>query len=165
MGGTSFREYGRLMFFHRQFRYLFASFVVTNAGNWLTYIASLRLIEKYARPSRASLFVALFMVCRLAPGVLCAPVAGVLADRVDRRIGMAACELVAALLVLVNLLVRSATMLPLLFAAAFAQNVCAACYDPMRRALVPDVVEPTFLKAASTLDASVRRRFSLRRAL
>ena len=88
MGGTGFREYARLMFFHRQFRYLFASFVVTNAGNWLTYIASLRLIEKYAAEDRASLYVALFMVARLAPAVLCAPVAGVLADRVDRRVAL-----------------------------------------------------------------------------
>ena len=49
------------------------------------------------RASRAqNLFAALFLVDRLLPAICFAPIVGTLADRIDKRFGMATCDLLSA---------------------------------------------------------------------
>src|SRR6266508_2528339 len=92
----------RGLFAVRGFRRLFAGQAVSGLGDWVATLAFIALAFDITRNQTA---VAVVLILRLVPPIFAAPVGGILADRLDRRLVMVTCDLVrAALIVLVPFL-------------------------------------------------------------
>jgi MFS family permease len=82
------------------------------------------------------------------PGLLVAPAAGVLADRVDRRRLMIACDLARIPLVIA---LGATARVPALLALTGAIAACTTIFTPARLACVPALVPPERLPLANSL--------------
>jgi MFS family permease len=87
------------------------------------------------------------LVARLLP-TLASPLAGVLADRLDRRVVLVASDLVRALLVLGMVFARD---LVVLYALAFLMGLARTLFNPTIRAAFPSVVGEGDLTRANSL--------------
>ena len=136
------------------FSLVFLAYIINCAGDWINYVAAMQLLLDVAPEGKSGLMTAYFMTVRLLPPMLLAPMTGMVADSYDKRKTLAACNMASAVVVLGFLLVRSSSQLWLFFLVAFLQQSLFAQFDPVRRALVPQVVRsPNELKAATTTDA------------
>ena len=102
---------------------------------------------------------ALSIVLGLLPAVLLSPVAGIVADRWDRRVVLAAVCAGQALVVL-PLLASSALPVPAVYAVMAAQAGLASVFEPARSALVPELVgveDVTPANGLMSVNSSVAR--------
>lgn len=118
----------------------------------------------------SAMLVAAFLFLRMVPALVLAPIIGPIAERVDKRFGMAVCDIMAAVTVggmlALSIVLDSgrhamdgysgAWVWPSFFALVVAQQSFAAQYDPLRKSLVPQVcLGERQLNLATTVDASV----------
>ena len=143
-------DYIRVLRENAAYRFLFLSSVVSEAGNWFSYVAQLELIQRLA-PGRTYLLTVLLVV-RLLPSALLSPFTGALADALPRAGVMVSCDLLACAVTAAMALIGSPAMLPAFFLLLGLQCSLAAQYDPAKRALLPSLVPPADLKVASTLE-------------
>jgi predicted MFS family arabinose efflux permease len=136
---------------NRDFRALFFASVISLGGDWFLWVAINGLI--YEATGKA-LYVGLAILAQESAFFLASPIGGALADRIDRRKLMIACDLARAVVCVSFLLVGPETiwlayvLLPLL--ATFA-----APFDPAFSAATPNVVDPDDLPAANALNGSL----------
>ncbi len=136
---------------NRDFRALFFASVISLGGDWFLWVAINGLI--YEATGKA-LYVGLAILAQESAFFLASPIGGALADRIDRRKLMIACDLARAVVCASFLLVGPETiwlayvLLPLL--ATFA-----APFDPAFSAATPNVVDPDDLPAANALNGSL----------
>jgi MFS family permease len=97
--------------------------------------------------------VSYLFLARFLPLFLFAPLAGVLADRYDRRKIMIYSNLVQAAVVLGFLLVRQEADLWLLYLLLVVQFALAALFTPARTAVIPNIVARRELVTANALDS------------
>lgn len=127
-----------------RFRILLIGQSVSSIGDW---VGTLALIAAAFDLTGSSTAVGIVLVLRLLPPLLAAPVGGILADRVDRRLIMVVTNLcMAALISLVPFV-----GIGLLFAIAFASESFAMLFLPARDAAVPDLVPEASLPSANGL--------------
>jgi len=136
---------------NRAFRRLWLGQVVSLLGDWFGLIASATLV---ARLTDSSLAVGALFVARMLPPFLISPVAGVLADRMDRRDLLVTADLVRAVIVLGFLLVREPEDVWLLYALTATQLALGGVFFPARNALLPSLVTRAELGAANALSAT-----------
>lgn len=130
------------------FRRLWVAGVVSDAGDWLLFIA-LPLVV--LRLTGSAFGTSLAFLLELAPAVLLAPLAGRLADRLPRRdlmVGALACQ-AASLLPL--LAVHDRGDLPVVYAVVVAQATFATVVEPARNAVLPTLVEPGRVLSANAV--------------
>ena len=136
----------------RDFRLLFVGQAVSFAGSMITYVAI--PFQAYTL-SRSSLVVGLVSLAELIPILIMSFVGGALADAVDRRRMVRLTEL--GLLGAVGVLVINAAQPHPQLWVLFVVVVVAAALDALQRpsldALVPRIVAPDILPAASALEA------------
>ncbi|HEX4941335.1 MAG TPA: MFS transporter [Actinomycetota bacterium] len=136
---------------NRDFRALFFASVISLGGDWFLWVAINGLI--YEATGKA-LYVGLAILAQESAFFLASPIGGALADRIDRRKLMIACDLARAVVCGSFLLVGPETiwlayvLLPVL--ATFA-----APFDPAFSAATPNVVDPEDLPAANALNGSL----------
>ncbi|MCD6022932.1 MAG: major facilitator superfamily 1 [Actinomycetia bacterium] len=136
---------------NRDFRALFFASVISLGGDWFLWVAINGLV--YEATGKA-LYVGLAILAQESAFFLASPIGGALADRIDRRKLMIACDLVRAVVCVSFLLVGPETiwlayvLLPVL--ATFA-----APFDPAFSAATPNVVDPDDLPAANALNGSL----------
>ncbi len=133
------------------FRRLWLGQVVSLLGDWFGLIASATLV---ARLTNSGLAVGGLFVARMVPPFLISPVAGVLADRLDRRDLLVAADLVRSVIVLGFLLVREPGDVWLLYALTATQLALGGVFFPARNALLPSLVTRAELGAANALSAT-----------
>ena len=133
------------------FRRLWLGQVVSLLGDWFGLIASATLV---ARLTNSGLAVGALFVARMLPPFLISPVAGVLADRLDRRDLLVAADVVRAVIVLGFLLVREPGDVWLLYALTATQLALSGVFFPARNALLPSLVTRAELGAANALSAT-----------
>jgi dTMP kinase len=97
----------------------------------------------------ASLAVSGVFVLRLAPALLLGPIAGVLADRLDRRLTMVVGDVVRGLLFLSIPLVGT---LEWLYVATVLVEITALFWMPAKDAMIPNLVPRRRLEAANQLS-------------
>jgi MFS family permease len=85
------------------------------------------------------------LVLRLGPPLVAAPLGGILADRLDRRVVLATTNVAMGALIVLAPFVN----LPLLFALAFVSEALLILSVPSRDATVPDLVPPGSLAQAN----------------
>jgi MFS family permease len=133
------------------FRRLFFASVVSLGGDWFAYVAvSGLVIDDTGREGAGALVFA----ASVLPVFLAAPLAGVIADRVDRKRLMIAADLLRVVPAL-GLLVADAQHLPVLALVCVATIAAlSAFFEPVTAAVLPNVVAPRDLSLAqSTMGA------------
>jgi MFS family permease len=111
------------------------------------FVSSVALVLLVVDVSGSASAVGGVLVARLLP-MLASPLAGVLADRLDRRAVLVASDLARAVLVLGLVFVRD---LPAIYALAFLLGVARTVFNPTVRAAFPSVVGGGDLTRANAL--------------
>ncbi|MFT4703806.1 MAG: MFS family permease [Bradymonadia bacterium] len=133
---------------NRTFRRLWFADIVSLFGDWFNTIAIIALVQ---RLSDSPLAVALVFAMKMLGYAVCSPIAGVIADRVDRRRLMIASDLLRALVVLGFLFVRSEEWIPLIYLLTFLQVGISSVFRPARSASLPNIVAKDDLLNAAAL--------------
>ncbi|HMV30452.1 MAG TPA: MFS transporter, partial [Anaerolineales bacterium] len=131
-----------------KYRLLWLAQVISLAGDWFNTIASVIIVNRYTTSGLAlgGLFIA-----RALPPFLLGPVAGVVADRFDRRKVLIASDILRAVIVLCFLLVDRPERLWLMYVLTVLQFSVSTFFEPARAALTPALVETDELLNANTL--------------
>lgn len=143
-------EYIGLLQQNRNYRYLWLGSLVSQLGDWFNLIASAGLVANLTGTGTAISF--LFLV-RFIPLFLFSPLAGVLADRYERRHIMIASDLLRAGTVLCFLFIREPGQIWLLYVLTFLQFALSAIFVPARSAVLANVARPEELVTANALDS------------
>jgi MFS family permease len=131
-----------------KFRSLWLAQVISLTGDWFNTIASVIMVNRYAA---SGLAVGGLFMARALPPFLLGPVAGVVADRFDRRKILIVSDVLRAAIVLCFLLVDRPDRLWLLYVLAILQFSVSSFFEPARAALTPALVETDELLRANTL--------------
>ena len=131
----------------RDFRLLWAGGLVSALGSWLLVVA----VPAHILIATGSLRdTGLSLAAEYVPQLVLGPVAGVLADRADRRRLMIAASVCCAAAVALMLLGTT----PVIYAALVAENAGAVLYAPAAQARTPAIVGTgPLLTSASSLNA------------
>ena len=133
---------------NRDFRLLFSSSLVSLLGDWFSQVAVAGLVtEATGSPAGGAVVFA----ASVLPVFAMSPLAGVLADRLDRRTIMVTSALlrIAPALLLIVANVTGQAWLAIVCMAAIA--ALAAFFEPVVTAVTPNMVEPEDLSLAQTM--------------
>ncbi|MBV9281920.1 MAG: MFS transporter [Chloroflexi bacterium] len=129
----------------RNFLPLWTGLLVSNVGDWITYVAMYAVV--YQQTHSALALVGLRLV-HLVPELLFAPFAGIFVDRWRRKATLVVSPLLSAAVVSPLVAAHPAA---LVFVAELALTLVAMFFDPAVSAAVPNVVGPEDLAQANTL--------------
>jgi MFS family permease len=118
----------------RDYRRLWIADVVSDAGSFITFIALAVYVHQLTGTAVA---VGIALSLRTIPWFTIGPIAGTLADRLDRRLIMVTCDLARAGLVLLLPFTHSSGQA---YVIAFASGLFGPVFRPARAALIPSVV-------------------------
>jgi MFS family permease len=145
------RPYLTLLRGNPAFSRLFAAQLISFAGDWFATVALLGLVlELTGSPAVASLL----LVVQTGAFAIASPIAGVLADRYDRRRLMVIADLVRVPVALAFLLARDPDTLWIAFVAVGLLSLGAAVFEPTSSASLPNLVEEAELPEANVLIGS-----------
>jgi len=143
LSNPNFRRYAGAQFLH-------------GAGMWAHHLAEVWLVYEI---TGSAFVVGLTVAIRSGSAVVLAPLAGTLADRMDRRRLLASTQgsksVVAGALALLALAMGEDLPLAVLFGAVAVLGVIGAIDTPLRRAFVRDVVLADGIDRAARLHTSV----------
>jgi Na+/melibiose symporter-like transporter len=142
----------RMLASRRDLRLVLAAGLVSEAGDWILIIGLAYRVYAITGSTVAS---ALTMASSCAPRVLLGAVAGVFADRWDRKRTMITADLLLAVALLPLLLVHGAGRVWIVFVVMFAEGAIAQFFSPAEQALVPTLVPDEELVAANALSGQV----------
>ena len=135
----------------QDFRALWSGQSVSLLGDWFNLIASASLIALLTESGLA--VGALFVIRMLAP-FLISPIAGVVADRYNRKTILIVTDITRAVTVFGFLLVRDAGDVWLLYVLTAIQLGIGGFFYPTRNAILPDLVKPDAIGTANALLAT-----------
>src|SRR5207253_5212200 len=147
VNSISFASYVRLLRENRNFRRLWAAQIVSEIGDWFYTLAIYSLLLQLT--GRAS-SVALALVLQVLPQTFVGPIAGVVNDRIRRKRVMITADLVRAVIVLSMLLVRSRSVVWLVYPLLLAETVMAGFFEPARSSVIPNITPRKDLVLAKT---------------
>ena len=137
------------------FRRLWNSMAFSSFGDWLGLLATTALAQQLANGnySKANFAIAGVFIVRLLPAVILGPIAGVIADRFDRRRLMITCDILRFFLYLSIPLVGNYFWL---YTATVLVEAVTLFWSPAKEASVPNLVPKNKLESANqvTLLAS-----------
>jgi MFS family permease len=145
---TPARDGGALGLLGRRapFRRLWAARVVSSLGDALGLVALILLVAERAGTGLA---IGLLLLASDFTPTVASPLIGALADRLDRRRVLVACELAQGLIV--GAIALTAPPLALLLPLVAARAILAATFQAAARSAVPDLVADEDLEAANAL--------------
>ncbi len=143
--------YGPLIRENSNFRYMWFGQIVSLLGDWFNLIASAALIATLSESGLA--IGGLFVVRMLAP-FLISPIAGVIADRYNRKHILIVTDIGRAVTVFGFLFIREPGQLWLLYVLTAIQLAISGFFFPTRNAILPDIVSPGELGAANALGSA-----------
>jgi predicted MFS family arabinose efflux permease len=139
----------------RDFRLLWTGMFVSMAGDGFYYVAVAWQVYDLSNSPAALAGVG---IAWSLPQVAVVPLAGVLADRVDRRFLMIAADLIrAAAIGTVGVLsIMDILTIPLLVGLVVVFGAGQALFHPAFHSIVPEIVPPDLLVRANSVDQFVR---------
>ncbi|HEY0006488.1 MAG TPA: MFS transporter [Pyrinomonadaceae bacterium] len=147
--------YRQLLKENADLRRLWLGQVVSEIGDWLSSVAVLALAIQLAGEGREGLAVAIYAIARHLPLFVFGPLAGVLADRLDRRRVMIRADLLRALLALGFLLANRWASLNAIYLIGASLFAVSAFFNAAKRAAIPNLVRgASALLTANSLSAS-----------
>lgn len=135
----------RILLRNRSFRKLFLAQLVSSLGDWIGVIAIAILAQRIAGPTG----VGIVMTARVLPGFVVGPLAGVIADRWDRRRTMVVADLARAVIIFSLPLFPN---LMYLLLASIALESLTLIWGPAKDAALPHVVPIGQLTHANSLN-------------
>jgi predicted MFS family arabinose efflux permease len=148
---VSLVSYWLLLRGNRNFRRLWMAQIVSEIGDWFYTLSIYTLLLQLT--GRAS-SVALALVLQVLPQTFIGPTAGVVNDRVRRKQVMIAADLIRVVVVLTMLLVRSRSMVWLVYPLLLAETIMAAFFEPARSAVIPNIAARGEVLIANTLSSA-----------
>jgi MFS family permease len=136
---------------NRNFRRLWYGQIVSQLGDWFASVALFALTLRLTGSGQA---VGLLFVAEFLPGALVGPFAGVLIDRLPRKLVMIASDIGRAILVLALLFVRSPNDMWIVYVAVVGKVALSAFFEPARSAILPSVVSRDELVIANTISGA-----------
>jgi predicted MFS family arabinose efflux permease len=143
--------YLQLLRGNRSFRWLFAARSISLLGDWFNTLALFALLDQMRGESARSF--GWVLILKLAPLLLMAPAAGVVADRFNRKRVMIWTDVLRAVVVIGFLLLARWPRLDLLLGLTFVQISLSAFFEPARSAAVAQICSRDELLAANALMA------------
>lgn len=140
-------------FRHREFRVVWGTFIVGQFGFWIAFVAMQALMSRLTATSGAWLGLLFFV--NFFPMLIFTPVAGVVADRLDRRNILRVCHasLVALMATLAALTLSGRTTPASLLPFAFGIGSAFAFSAPASQAVVANAVSRVDLASAISLQS------------
>ena len=142
----------------RPFRRLWIATSLSSLGDWLSLLALTSLAYSLAgkhHPEAGGLAVGGVWITSLLPYLLLGPLAGALADRLDRRMNMFIGDVIRAALYLsipLNLLLGFASELTWIYVVQFLASCASLFWIPAKDASIPNLVPREQLEAANQLS-------------
>lgn len=136
---------------NRNFRRLWYGQVVSQLGDWLDSIALFTLLLNLTGSGEA---VGLLLVAEFLPSALVSPFAGVVVDRLPRKLVLIASDIGRALLVLLLLLADGPGDIWLIYTAVGAKMALSAFFEPARSAIIPSLCSREELVAANAISGA-----------
>jgi MFS family permease len=147
--------YKQLLKANASIRYLWAGQVVSEIGDWLNNIAVLALAIELAGAGRQGLALAVYALARHVPLFVFGPIAGVVADRVDRRHLMIAADVARSGVALGFLFANVWRSLTMIFITGAVLFCASSFFNAAKRATIPNLTNGTGeLASANSLTAS-----------
>jgi MFS family permease len=147
----SLAAYLRLVRGNRNFRRLWLAQIVSEIGDWFYTLSIYTLLLQLTGHASS---VALALVLQVLPQTFIGPTAGVVNDRLRRKHVMIAADLVRFGIVLAMLLVRSRSMVWLVYPLLLAETIMAAFFEPARSAVIPNIAARGEVLIANTLSSA-----------
>lgn len=140
-------------FRHRDYRLLVSAFFIDSIGSWASGV----VVDVYVFTTTHSLAWLAAMACASwIPGLLAAPIGGVLADRYDRRTIMIVSAVLSAVVATVaTIVVGVGAPVIFLLLLNIAGAIARSPYRPAAGALTPNIVDEKALPAANGLFAGL----------
>jgi MFS family permease len=126
--------------------------LISLGGDWFLLVALFGLVLHF---SSSAIAVALVVAVQDLMYFLLSPVAGVLADRIDRRRLMVGADLARAVVCLGFLLIRTDSLVWLAFVLLAVMASFSAAFEPASLAALPNLVEEEDLVTANALSGSL----------
>ncbi len=142
----------RILACRRDLRLVISAGIISLTGDWILTIG---LIYRVYAMTGSTMASALTMASSFAPQVLLGAVAGVFADRWDRRRTMIAADLLLAAGLLPLLLVHGAAQVWIVFAVMFWEGSVQQFFSPAEQAMVPRLVPGDELLTANAVSGQV----------
>ncbi len=148
-------DYVQLLSSNRDFAKLWAAQLVSLLGDWFSTIVISALIVSYTEDTGyQGIAVSGFLIARMLPPFLARPIAGVLADRFDRKRLLIVSDLARSLVVLGLLFTtRSPEYLPLVYFFVIIQFLVSSVFEPARNAIMPSILYRHQLIIGNTLSS------------
>lgn len=144
------RQYFVLLKDNHNYRFLWVGSVVTQLGDWFNLLASAELVTTLSHSGTA---ISYLFLARFLPLFVFSPIAGVLADRYNRRHIMVMTDVLRAGIVLCFLLIHSPEQIWLLYLLTVLQFTLSALFTPARSAVLANIVSRENLVTANALDS------------
>jgi MFS family permease len=136
---------------NRDFRRLYLASVISLGGDWFLLVALFGLALELS----GAIAVGLVVAAQEIPFFLMSPLGGVLADRLNRKRLMIACDVIRAILCLGFLAVHDQSTIWVALALLAAISSFSAAFDPASSAALPNVVDSEDLGPANALIGSL----------
>lgn len=140
--------YWELVRSNADFRWLWIGTVISFLGDWFNTIAIYELVREL---TGSPLALGAVFITKMLPFALVSPLAGLIADRFNRRRLMIVSDLLRMVVVLGFLLIDTVGELPLLYVLIALQVSISAAFIPARNAAIPNITTPQELLTANTL--------------
>ncbi len=136
----------------RNARIFYSGSVVCWTGSWMQRVATDWLAWEL---THSVLWVSVMAFCNLAPSVVVSPIAGAVADRIDRVKLTVASQFVAAsqAAILVLLILTGHIRVEFMAALAACNGIAETFAQPARQCLIPGLVPRTYLPGAVALNS------------
>jgi MFS family permease len=148
---VSLASYARLVRDNRNFRRLWMAQIVSEIGDWFYTLSIYTLLLQLTGHASS---VALALVLQVLPQTFVGPIAGVVNDRVRRKLVMITADLVRCVIVLSMLLVRSQSTVWLVYPLLLAETIMAAFFEPARSSVLPNIASSGEILIANTLSSA-----------
>ena len=133
------------------FRNLWLAQVISLTGDWFNLIATVVLVNRY---TNSGLAVGGLFLARALPPFLFGPLAGVVADRFNRKFILIIADLLRAVIVLGYLWVDRPERAWALFGLSFLQFSVSSFFEPARAAILPNLLSTDELLTGNTLSSA-----------
>ena len=143
--------YLELLRVNHDFRRLFVGQFISQTGDWFNSVALFTLLLRLSGSGEA---VGYILIIKLLPSFFVGPLAGVVADRFNRKTIMIIADVARGILVLGFLLVRRPDQVWLVYALAAIEVAIATFFDPAKSAAIPAIVSREELISANALSSA-----------
>jgi MFS family permease len=133
------------------FSRLYLALLIAFAADWFATVALIDLVLEMTESTAAA---SLILVLQMAPFLVATPIAGMLADRFDRRIMLAAANVARGVVCIGLLFATDADSIWIAFAVVGLLAFGAAFFEPTVSASLPNLVEREDLPTANALIGS-----------